>query len=1380
MIFKKLLLIFSFSLAFSCAFAQYDLTVAQDGSGNYTTLQAAINAAPAGLTTPYKIFVKNGKYREKINIPSAKTFIQIIGESVANTIVYYDDAAYMAGGTSGSASFTVNANDFSALNITFANTYDYDGGVAAGQTSIQAVAVLVNGDRAAFKNCRFLGNQDTLYQNKKGYYKNCYIDGIIDFIFGGGAVIFDSCTVYPKTRTTGGSSYITAANTPSGQAYGYVFRDCKVIGNPGATSYVMGRPWQNSTGSSVPYAENKVAFINSILNANISPAGWSTWDAGTNTALITFGEYQSKYFNSTPVDVSARVPWSQQLNATQAADYSNANVLAGWNPCTAYANFCDPSPTYIAVSNFTGTKGTGTATFKWNQSWGMSQVKFELFRSLVRNGTYAKIGEVTSPNDTTYNYAYTDNALPPGQQVYYYLLASKAGYASHNTDTLLISSKPTIGVVSSLGSFQQGGGVPSAAQTYIVNGVNLSDNIIITAPANFEISLNGTSWSGSASPITLVPSSGVVANTTVYVRLNAATAPGTFSGNIVHTTTGGDNVNVAVSGTSQSAPLTPAAFYRSRVTGLLSDASSWETSSDSTSWFAASSVPAGGPEENVTIMPGHTITVNTAHVVNGKWTVYGTGANTGGAIAIGASPGALTFANNSALVWNRDGGTLPAGTVFNAGSLFNITGTGNGSATSQLPGITATQVFSNVIINTPNCKASNPNFGGNLNNITGNLSIFSTGVYTSKIRLSNSATQVINIGGDLIINPPAGSHATFVLYSTATVANGEAVNIGGNLVVNNNTPTSITGTNGTFATASTAVTLSSANPAILPGMGITGTGIAANTYVVSVAGTSLVLSANTASAQSATPLTFIQSTASLNLTDNNGTGSATNLKGNITFNNATVTLSSTGLGTININRTDGIPQFYTRTAGSISSSITWNVLSGAVLDLGTSVLPGASFTAAAGSTLRSGSATGLAGNITTTAKTFSSAANYIFNGTVAQSTATNFTATTPTANQVNNLTINNAAGVTLGNSLLVNGTLNLAAGRLSAGSNTVTANTVSGGSASNYVVTGSTGFLKINNVAATDVLFPVGPSATSYNPVTMSNAGTADNYSVRVAAGVLPPGINAQPQSDSSVNNTWTINEDVAGGSNATIKLQWSSADQSSLFAASNCAVVHSNGTAIDYSGAFGAVANAGTNVFTRTGSGFTSFSPFGVTSRPGSIVVPLSLLSFSAAKEEKVVHVQWSSANEVNVSRFEVQRSTDRNAFAVKGTVSARGGAAVNNYSFTDAGPLKGYSYYRLKIIDNDGRSTYSSIEKVYFSDSNPVIISPNPAAAFIKAEYAAAGSNAKIIIYSADGRKEGEWLVPQGSMQQVLNVAEMPAGVHFLVYMNGNESYKSSFIKK
>ena len=513
MLAKKLFTIFFLTVCSFSVNAQYDLTVAADGSGTHTTVQAAINAAPTGLTAPYKIFIKNGKYKEKITVPSGKNFIQLIGQSVAGTILYFDDAAATAGGTSASSSVTISANDFSAFNITFANTYNYDAGVAAGVSGTQAVAMLINGDRSAFKNCRFQGDQDTLYSNKKAYFKNCYIDGIVDFIFGGGANIYDSCTIYPKTRTTGGSSYITAANTPIGQTYGYVFRDSKIISNPGNTMYVLGRPWQNSgTG---PYAENKVVLIKTVLNSNITAPGWSTWDAGTQTSSITYAEYQSKFFNGSAVDISGRVAWSQQLNNTQAANYTNANVLGGWDPCTAYPGMCSAGPTDIAVSNFIGTKGVGTASFKWNLSWGMSTVKFEIYRSLVRAGSYTKIGEVTSANDTTYNHNFIDGSFPPGQ-VYYYLLASKAGLTSHNTDTVMLSTKPTISVNAALGSFQQGGGMPSASQTYTVNGVNLVDNVVISAPASYEISTNNTSWVTSSNSITLVQTGGVLANTTIY------------------------------------------------------------------------------------------------------------------------------------------------------------------------------------------------------------------------------------------------------------------------------------------------------------------------------------------------------------------------------------------------------------------------------------------------------------------------------------------------------------------------------------------------------------------------------------------------------------------------------------------------------------------------------------------------------------------------------------------------------------------------------------------------------------------------------------------------------------------------------------------------
>ena len=137
----RCLLILSLSFFFYTNANAYDLVVAQDGSGNYTTVQAALNAAPNNSAVPFTIFVKNGKYREKISVASTKTFIQLIGESVANVFIYYDDPATVLG-TQNSASFSIMGNDFTAINITFANTFG-DGS--------QAVAVLVNADRAAFK-----------------------------------------------------------------------------------------------------------------------------------------------------------------------------------------------------------------------------------------------------------------------------------------------------------------------------------------------------------------------------------------------------------------------------------------------------------------------------------------------------------------------------------------------------------------------------------------------------------------------------------------------------------------------------------------------------------------------------------------------------------------------------------------------------------------------------------------------------------------------------------------------------------------------------------------------------------------------------------------------------------------------------------------------------------------------------------------------------------------------------------------------------------------------------------------------------------------------------------------------------------------------------
>jgi pectin methylesterase-like acyl-CoA thioesterase len=552
---KNPLLFFVCLVCMTFKLEAYNKTVAKDGSGDYTTVQAAIDAAPANGTVAYTIFIKNGVYKEKITVGSTKTFITLIGESVANVVLTYDDysgklipggggATY---GTSTSASTTINANDFTAVNISFENT--------TGE-SPQALAINVNGDRCAFKNCRFLGGQDTLLANgtgKRQYYKQCYIDGTVDFIFGNAIALFEDCTIYPKTRLSGtGNSYITAANTVAGQTYGYVFRNCIIQMNRGVTQYFLGRPWQNATGSN-PFAENKVVFLNTTMSgAIVNPAGWSTWDVGTVTNLITFAEYQSVTETGAAVNVASRVAWSQQLNATQAATYTNANMLTTWDPCPTYTDMCNSTTLDIAVANLMGIKGASTSVFTWNASWGISGVTYQLQRSTDNQATFTSLYSVTSSSIYDVNFTYTDNNPPAGSTYYYKIVASKSGLASHTTAAISISSTPTI-TVGTAGAFLQGLGLPSAAQYYTLSAVNLLADLMITPPANYQISTDGgTTW--SFTPLSITPVSGTISSRTVGLRVNSTTV-GTFSGNIVHTSSGAADANVAVTGTVQADPL---------------------------------------------------------------------------------------------------------------------------------------------------------------------------------------------------------------------------------------------------------------------------------------------------------------------------------------------------------------------------------------------------------------------------------------------------------------------------------------------------------------------------------------------------------------------------------------------------------------------------------------------------------------------------------------------------------------------------------------------------------------------------------------------------------------------------------------------------------
>lgn len=282
------------------------------GTGTYKTVQAAIDAVPANNSSQKIIYVKKGTYKEKLIFPSNKPFIKLIGESAANTILTYDDSASTAGGTTNSASMYVNGNDFTAENITIRNT----AGINAGQ----AVALYVSGDRAAFRNVRVLGNQDTLYvKSGRQYFRDSYVEGTVDFIFGGGTTVFENCEI---KSVSGG--YVTAASTDQTTPYGFVFINSSLTrANSLDDAVDLGRPWRE-------YAS--VTYLYSWMDTHIKPAGWNDWGDSANQKTARFNEYG----NSGPgAATSQRVSWAHQLSASAAANINTQSILAGsdgWDP----------------------------------------------------------------------------------------------------------------------------------------------------------------------------------------------------------------------------------------------------------------------------------------------------------------------------------------------------------------------------------------------------------------------------------------------------------------------------------------------------------------------------------------------------------------------------------------------------------------------------------------------------------------------------------------------------------------------------------------------------------------------------------------------------------------------------------------------------------------------------------------------------------------------------------------------------------------------------------------------------------------------------------------------------------------------------------------
>ena len=289
------------------------LVVSRDGTGDFRTLQEAVESARAFMDYTVTIYVKNGVYKEKVIVPSWVENIDIIGEDRDKTIITYDDHANINKmGTFRTYTVKVEGSDITFKNLTIENN--------AAQLG-QAVALHTEGARLKFINCRFLGNQDTIYTGAKFtrlYFKDCYIDGTTDFIFGPSTALFENCMIHSKRN-----SYVTAASTPKEAKYGYIFKHCKLTAEPGVDKVYLGRPWR-------PYAYT--LFIECELGKHIVPAGWHNWGKQSNEETARYMEYKN---TGEGANVSERVAWSKQLTKKEAEAVTVDAIFgtqSNWNP----------------------------------------------------------------------------------------------------------------------------------------------------------------------------------------------------------------------------------------------------------------------------------------------------------------------------------------------------------------------------------------------------------------------------------------------------------------------------------------------------------------------------------------------------------------------------------------------------------------------------------------------------------------------------------------------------------------------------------------------------------------------------------------------------------------------------------------------------------------------------------------------------------------------------------------------------------------------------------------------------------------------------------------------------------------------------------------
>ena len=307
---------------------RYDIVVDKGGFGDCFTVNEAIAMAPDycyGHETSIRI--NPGTYTECVTIPHSKINLRISGNDAASTIIAFGKFAQATWqgtdikiGTTGTATMFIDASHVTLENLTIENT------AGAGNEIGQAVALMTVGDCIYLKNCRVIANQDTIYTfgkytdegtHARVYFKDCYIEGTTDFIFGPSRAYFENCTMHSKKN-----SYVTAASTPKGEPYGYVFYRCTLTAAPGIDKVYLGRPWRD-------YA--KVVYILCDMGPHIVPVGWHDWGKPERRKTAYYAEYGSTGQGS--ATKKERAKWSHVLSSPkELSKYSFASVMGGWDP----------------------------------------------------------------------------------------------------------------------------------------------------------------------------------------------------------------------------------------------------------------------------------------------------------------------------------------------------------------------------------------------------------------------------------------------------------------------------------------------------------------------------------------------------------------------------------------------------------------------------------------------------------------------------------------------------------------------------------------------------------------------------------------------------------------------------------------------------------------------------------------------------------------------------------------------------------------------------------------------------------------------------------------------------------------------------------------